>query len=104
MPFEALPGDSGVRRLIKAGARAAAGEIPWLAAHLPQRGVDDVWIVRIKSDIDRAGIPILVQHPGPGAAAVRAAKYSALIVRPERMSKRRNQDDIGVPARSMSLL
>src|ERR1039457_3144881 len=96
MPLQLLPCDSGVARFVEAGPRTAAGKVPRLAAHLPQRCIDDVWIVRIKRDIDRAGALVLVQDSGPNTPTVEAAKYAAFFVRPERMSKRRDQHNVRV--------
>src|SRR6266566_1124559 len=92
--LQALPCDAVVFRPIKAAARAAAGEKPWLASRLPKGCEDDVRIMRIENNVDPAGVFIFRQHFGPRLAAIARAKNSTLLIWTKRMTERRHQNYI----------
>src|SRR6266487_4060665 len=54
--LETFPGHTVVFRAIQTAARPAARKKPRLPARLPERGEDDVRIMRIKDNIDPAGV------------------------------------------------
>src|SRR5437870_9318182 len=70
VPLKAFPGASAVGGLIEAAARAAAGQTPWRAAGFPECGEQDVRVRRVKADVDRAGLVVLVENSLPGFSAV----------------------------------
>src|SRR5256885_8217682 len=80
---EALPGGAAVFGAIQPAAGPSALQRPRLPPHLPQRGEDDLRILRIEGEIDGAGVLVLEEHALPGAAAVARAEYPALFTRPE---------------------
>ena len=97
-PFalQLAPGDPAVGGAEQSAARAAAGEVPGLAAHLPQGGVDDLGVVRIEGDVDRAGVLVAIEHLGPALAAVSGAEHAPLAVRPEGVADGGDHDDVRI--------
>src|SRR5215831_7186838 len=93
---ELLPAHTPVGRAVQATARTAAREVPRLATCLPERGVDGARIVWIEADIDRSGVLVLVEHLGPGLAAVGRAKDAAFRIRSEGVAECRDQHDIRI--------
>ena len=81
---------------VDSAARAAAGrysracEAPATAPHKACANFG------IEGDVDGAGLFIFVENLLPGLAAIGRAKDSALFVRPERMSERRDENDVGI--------
>src|SRR5579862_2817482 len=93
---EACPGDPAVARAIQPAARAATREIPGLPARLPERGKNNLRVLGIETDIDRAGLLVLVQHLCPGFATVRRTEDTALRIRTEGMSQCGYQHDVRI--------
>src|SRR5207302_5534990 len=93
---EPFPGRAAVFRSIQAAPRPAAGEKPRLSSRLPERGKDNVRVVRIEHDVDAARVLVFAQNFRPCLAAVGRAKNSALLIWTERMAERRDKNDIGI--------
>src|SRR6516165_1665659 len=91
-----LPADSPIARTVEPTSRTSAREIPGLPPGLPQGCVDDARIMRIETDIDRTGVLILVEHLGPGLAAIGSAKYAALGIWSEGVAQCRDQHDVRI--------
>ena len=81
---------------IQAAARATAREVPRLPARLPERGIDDLRVVRIEGHVDRAGLLVLIEDPGPGLAAIGGAVHAAFGVWTEGMPEGCHQHDVRV--------
>ncbi len=94
--FEFLPGGAAIGGAIEAAAGAAAVEAPRSAAHLPERGVDDVGIGGIEGEIDAAGLGIFVENFLPGLAAILRAEDAALFVVGEGMAEGGDEGDVGI--------
>src|SRR5262249_13669855 len=90
------PRVTGVGRLEDAACRSAALEGPRLAIHLPQRGVDDVWISRIECQVGCSRLSAAIEHLLPDLASIGRAKHAALFIGPEYVSLRCDVDDFGV--------
>src|SRR5438045_7801686 len=71
-----------------------AGKKPRLPSRLPEGCENNVWIVRIKNNIDPARIFVFGQNLRPGLPTVAGPKYSAFCVSTKCMTKRRYEDDI----------
>src|ERR1700757_1450915 len=84
--FQVTP--PSVERYRQPAPRPAPREVPGWPACLPQRGINDAWIVRIEADIDRAGVLVLVQHLRPGLAAIGRTEHAAFGIRPEGVPER----------------
>ena len=96
LALQFAPGEAAVGRAEQPAARPAAGEIPGLATHLPQGGVDDLRVVRVEGDVDGAGVLVAVEHLGPGLAAVGGAEHAAFGVGPEGVADGGDQHDVGI--------
>ena len=101
-----LPGVPAVRRLEQPAVRAAAGQHPRDAAHLPDGGVEHAGVAGVHADVDRARVFAHEEHVLPGVAAVGRPEHAALVVRPEGVSeaprRRRRWGPRGAPARRRS--
>src|SRR5258707_6552450 len=75
---------------------AAAIETPWRTAHFPECGVEDARVAGIDSKIDRARFRTARVNLFPRRPAVHAAIDSALVVRAEEMTERRDVHDVGI--------
>src|SRR5437867_2596512 len=91
-----FPSHAVVFRAIQTAAGSATREKPRLPSRLPERRKNNVRIVRVKHDVDAAGVFILAQNFRPCLAAVARAKNSALLIWSECVSERRDQNDISV--------
>jgi len=80
MFFELFPSCAGVGGAVNAAAGTAAGERPGRAPGFPQRGEQDVGILRIERHVDRTGVLVFVENLVPGLAAVGGAKDAAFCV------------------------
>src|SRR5438046_1635526 len=89
-----FPRDTIILRSIESAARAAAGEKPRLPARLPKRCEHDVGIMRIKDNIDPAGVLIFGQNFRPRFSAVGRSENSAFLIWTKRVAERCHQDDV----------
>ena len=94
--LQLLPGHAAIFGAIQSAPRSAAGKIPGLPARLPHGREDDVRIVRVRRQINRARVLVLVENLGPRLAAIGGAKNSPLLIRSEGMTKGRDQNDVGI--------
>src|SRR5207237_8438324 len=73
------PAGAAVGRLVQAASRPAElAVLPRSLARFPERGVDDLRILRIEDHVGRAGVRALVEHALEALAAVGAADAAAL--------------------------
>src|SRR5207302_3056724 len=72
---------AAVARLEDAAAGAAARHLPRVAVRLPQRRVDDLRVVGIENQLDRAGLVVAEQDLLPRLAAVLRPEDAALRIR-----------------------
>ena len=77
-------------------ARTAARHLPRDAVRLPERGVQDVRVLRVHRQVDRAALVVAVQHLPPRLPAVRRLEHAALGVAPRRVPEGRDVGDVGV--------
>ena len=86
------------RRLEDAAVRALPGAVfPWTLPLLPHRRVDDVRVGRVDVDVLAAGVHVFEKHALEALAAVGRTKDAALLVRPVRVAKRRDEQPVRVP-------
>src|SRR3974390_1223978 len=90
------PGEAAISRFVEPATRAAAVEDPRLAAHLPQRCVHNTGVLRVKRNVDGAGVLVLVEDLLPGLATVRGAEEAALGVGAPGVSECGNQYHVGI--------
>ncbi len=94
--FQPLPGCAPIVRAIKSAARATVGQTPGGTACLPERGKQNIRIVRIEGHVDASGILILIKNFFPGLAAIERAKNAAFGVRPVGMAEGRHKNDVWI--------
>src|SRR5947208_5894105 len=92
--LEMFPRDAIIFRPIKSAACTAAGEKPRLSARLPKRCEDDVRVMRIKDNIDPAGVLVFGQNFRPRFSAVGRPENSAFLTWTKRVAERCGQDDV----------
>src|SRR5262249_6743101 len=80
----------------EAAARPAAGNVPEVAARLPEGSEKNPGIVGIHRQIDRAGIGAAIEDLLPAPAAVARTEDAALLVGAENVAQRRHIDEVGV--------
>ena len=76
--LEPLPCVTAVARFVQSAAWSAAVEAVWCAYHLPQRSKENVCVVRIKHNINCAGVIVFVENLLPSLAAITGTKNAAL--------------------------
>src|SRR5262249_26034520 len=84
---EFFPRVAAIVGAVQATARAAAGETPRRSPGLPQTRKENARVRRVKADIDRAGIGVLLEDLLPRLAAIGGAIDAALGVGAERAAK-----------------
>ena len=93
------PRQASVGGLVDAAARTAGrlevGE-PRIVSRLPERGVDDRRVVRIRRQVGASRLFVDEEDVGPCLPAVLGAKDSSLLVRTEDVAQRRHQDHVGI--------
>ena len=94
--LELRPGIAAIARDVQAAAGAAAGQLPRLAARLPQAGEQDPRVGRVDGDVAGAGVGVLGEHLLPGLAAVGGAIDAAFLARPERRAEHGGEGDVGI--------
>src|SRR6185312_16344 len=85
------PGLSAVHALEQPAPGPARAHAPGFAPRFPKRCIDDLWVVRIDRDVDRAGFRIAVESLLPRLTAVAADKDAALGVGRAIMAKAADQ-------------
>ena len=93
-----VAGDLGPRvpavdRFEHAAARPAGGHRVLLAEGLPQRRVEDVRVVAVDRDVDRAGALVAEEDAGPGVAPVGGLEDAALLAGHPVFAERRDVDN-----------
>src|SRR5580765_7850645 len=96
MRLNFLPSCPAIRGAVQPASRAAAIHAPGSAPSLPERCEQNIGVARIESDVNRAGLGILVQDFLPSLAAVASAKDSALFIVGEGMSQSRNEGNVRI--------
>ena len=94
--FQLLPGRASIAGAVETAAGATAGQRPRRAAGFPERGEEDIGIVRVEGDVDGPGVFVLIKYFLPGLAAIHGAKYATFLVRAKRMAERCDVRDIRV--------
>src|SRR6266513_3156248 len=96
MAGEIAPRVATIRAAPQSGVFAAAFGGVWVAAALPQCGVQDARIAEVHAEVGGAGVVALFQNQIPGAPAVLRSVNAALRVRPPGMAQRRDVDEVWV--------
>ena len=96
MSGQPYPSDSAIARPVQAAAGAAARKIPWLAAHFPERGIDNRRVGGVEGHVDRAGVVVLVENLLPRLAAIDGAEDAALGIGAKGVPDCSDQHDIRV--------
>src|SRR5208337_8096 len=94
--LQSFPCRTAVRRAIDAAARPTAGQGPRSPPRLPQRGKQNVGILRIENYIDRPCVLVFVENLVPGLAAVGGSENPPFRVRTKGMTQRRHKNYIGI--------
>ena len=94
--FEPLPGRAPVVRAVESASRATAGQAPRSAARLPERGKQNVGIVRIEGNVDASGVLIFVENFLPALAAIDCAENAAFGVRSIGMAESGHENDVRI--------
>src|SRR5262250_1778666 len=94
--FEVLPGRSAVDGLIEPATRATTLEAPGSTLHLIQGREQQVGIMWIHNQVDRAGVVILEQDFFPRFPAIDATKNAALGIRAISVAQSRDKDNVCV--------
>src|SRR6185369_5138797 len=90
------PRRAAVRALEETAARSSAREGVRRPEHLPERGIDDIGVLRIQRQIDRAGLLVAEEHLVPGLAAVAGPEHAAVRVRAVGITKGGHEGDVRV--------
>src|SRR5207248_1417623 len=90
------PGIAAIGRAEEPAPLAARDQLPGSADRLPERRVQDPWIVRIDREIDGAGSIAPIEHLLPRPATVARSEHAALGVAPVRVPECRDILGIGV--------
>ena len=91
------PGGPAVGGFVESGARAVEGAVfPGGLPGFPERGVDDVGILRIEDHVDRTGVLVLVEHLAEGGAPVGGEKQAPLFVGPVGVALDGHEQPIGI--------
>src|SRR5438105_11536031 len=98
MARQTRPGPAAIRRLVEAAAGPVRRRIsvPRRAPRLPHRSIDDAWIARLEREVDRAGVLVPVERPGPVFAAVDRTEHAAFGIRSVRVAECGDEHDIRV--------
>src|SRR5207302_6953167 len=94
--LETFPRHAIIFRAIQTAARSAARKKPRLPARLPEGREDNIRVMRIKHNVDAAGIFILAQNFRPCLAPVSRAKNSALLIWAECVRTRCDHNHVSI--------
>ena len=93
VPRDLGPGVAAVGRLEHAAARAAGRHGVLLAEGLPERRVEDVRVVPVDHEVDRAGALVAEEDALPAVAAVGRTEDAPLLARHPILAERRDVDN-----------
>ena len=93
---ERLPGRAAVGRAPEAAARPARREAPRGAPRPPRGGVEEARVPRVEAEVGGAGRRIDEEDARPGRAAISRPEDAALLVRPETVPGRGDEDAVRV--------
>ena len=96
LSLELRPGFAAVARSVKPAAGPAAGPAPGVDDHLPHPGEEDAGVVRVHDDVGGAGVLVHEENALPVFAAVFGAIDAALLLRAVGVTKRCDQNVVGV--------
>src|SRR5258708_7001614 len=96
MLLEPLPCRAAVGGAVQSAAGTTVGHAPGSAASLPERGEQNIGIVRVEGYVDAAGVLIFIEDLLPGLAAIGGAEDTALGVRSIGMAESSYEDYVWV--------
>src|SRR6202171_1874642 len=96
MFFKPFPGSPSIVGAIETASRPSTGKTPGRASCLPQGSEENVWIMRIKGDINSAGVLVFIKHFLPSLATIHGAEDAALCIGPEWMTQRGHVHDVWI--------